>query len=55
MVWETPDPQWWTARGYALLRADTRGTGASPGPMQLFGPGDAEDFYDVIAWAAAQP
>jgi uncharacterized protein len=55
MVWETPDPEWWTARGYALVRADTRGTGASPGRMQLYGRKDAEDFYDVIEWAAAQP
>lgn len=55
MVWETPDPRWWTARGYALVRADTRGTGASPGQMQIYGPKDAEDFYDVIEWAAAQP
>jgi len=23
MVWETPDPEWWTTHGYALLRADT--------------------------------
>ncbi|MEJ2864428.1 CocE/NonD family hydrolase [Actinomycetospora flava] len=55
MVWETPDPEWWTARGYALLRADTRGTGASPGRLDLYGPQDAEDFYDVVEWAAEQP
>ncbi len=29
MVWETPDPDWWVPKGYALLRADTRGTGKS--------------------------
>ncbi|MEJ2889560.1 CocE/NonD family hydrolase [Actinomycetospora aeridis] len=55
MVWETPDPEWWTARGYALLRADTRGTGKSPGRMDLYGPKDAEDFYDVVEWAGEQP
>lgn len=55
MVWETPDPVWWVARGYAILRADTRGTGASPGDLDLFGPRDAEDFYDVIEWAGTQP
>lgn len=55
MVWETPDPGWWVPRGYALVRADTRGTGKSPGVMDLYGPKDAEDFYDVIEWAAAQP
>jgi predicted acyl esterase len=55
MVWETPDPVWWTARGYAVLRADTRGTGASPGRLDLYGPQDAEDFHDVIEWAGTQP
>ncbi len=55
MVWETPDPVWWVARGYALVRADTRGTGKSPGRLNLFGRRDAEDFYDVIEWAADQP
>ena len=52
MVWETPNPRWWVPRGYALVRADTRGTGKSPGRLDLYGPKDAEDFYDVIEWAA---
>ena len=55
MVWETADPGWWVPRGYALVRADTRGTGKSPGMMDLYAPRDAEDFYDVIEWAGAQP
>ena len=55
MVWETPDPEWWVPRGYALVRADTRGTGKSPGRLELYGAKDAEDFYDVIEWAAVQP
>jgi len=55
MVWETPDPEWWTTHGYALLRADTRGTGKSPGRLDLYGPKDAEDFYDVVEWVATQP
>jgi uncharacterized protein len=55
MVWETPNPQWWVPRGYALVRADTRGTGKSPGRLDLYGPKDAEDFCDVIEWAAGQP
>ncbi len=55
MVWETPDPEWWTARGYALLRTDTRGTGKSPGRLDLMGPKEAEDFHDVVEWAAGQP
>ena len=55
MVWETPNPEWWVPRGYALVRVDTRGTGKSPGRLDLYGPKDAEDFYDVVEWAAAQP
>jgi predicted acyl esterase len=55
MVWETPNPDWWVPKGYALVRADTRGTGKSPGRLDLYGPKDAEDFYDVIEWAAVQP
>ena len=55
MVWETPDPEWWTAQGYALVRLDTRGTGASPGRLDLYGPKDVEDFYDVVEWAGEEP
>ncbi|GAA4860143.1 CocE/NonD family hydrolase [Actinomycetospora straminea] len=55
MVWEMPDPEWWVPRGYALVRVDTRGTGQSPGRLDLYGPRDAEDFHDVVEWAAAQP
>jgi predicted acyl esterase len=55
MNWETPDPEWWVPRGYALIRIDTRGTGKSPGPLDLYGPKDAEDFHDAVEWAAEQP
>lgn len=55
MVWETPNPVWWVERGYAVVRADSRGTGKSPGDLELFGPKDAEDYYDLIEWAGTQP
>ncbi|PFG51004.1 hypothetical protein ATK36_6270 [Amycolatopsis sulphurea] len=55
MVWETPNPQWWTERGYAVVRADARGSGKSGGRLDVFGRTDAEDCYDVIEWCAAQP
>ncbi|MCD2193162.1 CocE/NonD family hydrolase [Actinomycetospora endophytica] len=55
MVWETPNPLWWVPRGFALVRIDTRGTGKSPGRLDLYGPRDAEDFHDVVEWAAEQP
>ena len=38
MVWETPNPEWWTERGYAVVRADTRGTGKSEGRLDPLSP-----------------
>ena len=54
-VWETPDPAWWVDRGYAVVRADSRGTGRSPGRLDVFARQDAEDFYDVVEWCGIQP
>lgn len=53
-VWETPSPEWWTARGYVIVRADSPGTGKSPGTLDLLGPAEVEGFYDVIEWAGVQ-
>ncbi len=55
MVWETPNPEWWTERGYAVVRADTRGTGKSEGRLDPLSPKDADDFYDVVEWCGTQP
>jgi uncharacterized protein len=55
MNWETPDPTYWVPRGYALVRADSPGTGKSPGVADVFGPVEHHAYYDVIEWAAAQP
>jgi uncharacterized protein len=54
MVWETPNPEWWTERGYAVVRADTRGTGKTQGPADPFSKRDAEDYYDLIEWCGTQ-
>ena len=54
-VWETPSPEWWTTRGYAVVRADSPGTGKSPGTLDLLGPTEVGGFYDVIEWAGLQP
>ena len=53
--WETPNPEWWVPQGYALLRVDQRGIGASPGFLRTLDHQEATDFYDVIEWAAIQP
>ncbi|MBA2682834.1 MAG: CocE/NonD family hydrolase, partial [Ktedonobacteraceae bacterium] len=53
--WETPNPDWWVAQGYVVIRVDQRGIGASPGHLDLFSRQQGEDFYDAIEWAAVQP
>lgn len=55
MNWETVNPDWWVPQGYAVVRVDQRGTGGSPGRMELNGPQEYDDLYDAIGWAAAQP
>jgi len=43
------------ARGYAVVMADARGTGASFGHQDvMFSPREIADFGEVIAWAAKQ-
>lgn len=53
-AWETPDPVYWTARGYIVLRADERGLGQSPGLLDTMSRGTSECFFDVVEWAAEQ-
>lgn len=53
--WETPDPETWVPKGYVVVRVDIRGVGASPGLLNPFLRRSAEDYYDAIEWAAAQP
>jgi predicted acyl esterase len=54
-LWEGPDPAYWVPRGYACLFVDARGTGRSEGKGAAFGPQTANDYAEVIAWAADQP
>lgn len=53
-AWETPDPVFWTRHGYAIVRADERGLGQSPGILDTMSKGTSECFFDVIEWAAEQ-
>ena len=55
LVFETPDPEMWIPHGYALVRVDSRGSGKSPGRLDVNSPAEFRDFYDAIEWAAAQP
>ncbi|KAL4735880.1 Alpha/Beta hydrolase protein [Aspergillus similis] len=53
-AWETPDPAFWTGHGYAVVRADERGTGQSPGKLDTMSRGTSDAFFDVVEWAADQ-
>lgn len=55
LAWETVNPVWWCARGYACVRVDSRGTGKSPGRADLSSYQEAVDFYDAIEWVARRP
>jgi uncharacterized protein len=52
--WETVDPEKWTARGYAVVRVDARGTGRSPGFMDPWSLRERHDYYNAIEWAGVQ-
>ena len=54
-AWETPDPAFWTGNGYAVVRADERGCGQSPGRLDSMSRATSDGFYDVVEWAAEQP
>ncbi|KAF4414649.1 X-Pro dipeptidyl-peptidase [Fusarium acutatum] len=53
--WEMPDPKFWTEHGYAVVRADERGFGQSPGKADTMSRSTSEAFFEVIEWAASQP
>ena len=53
--WETVDPEHWTTDGYICIRVDGRGSGRSPGMVNVWAPREVQDFHDCIEWAAAQP
>ncbi|MGH9808659.1 MAG: CocE/NonD family hydrolase, partial [Terriglobia bacterium] len=53
--YEFPDPERFVPDGYALVRVDVRGTGRSPGFMDLLSERETRDLYNCIEWAAVQP
>ncbi|KAK3378387.1 X-Pro dipeptidyl-peptidase C-terminal non-catalytic domain-containing protein [Podospora didyma] len=54
-AWETPDPVYWCREGYAVVRADERGLGQSPGLLDTMSRGTSECFFDVVEWCSEQP
>ena len=53
--WESPDPNFWVASGYAVANMNLPGYGSSAGPPSVFSQGQAKAYYDAIEWVAAQP
>ncbi len=53
--WEVVDPEKWVPDGYVCIRVDSRGSGRSPGRMEVWSPQEAGDFYECIEWAGVQP
>ncbi|KZM28346.1 uncharacterized protein EKO05_0010458 [Ascochyta rabiei] len=53
-AWETPDPGYWTAQGFVVVRVDERGAGQSPGKLDTMSRGTSEAFFDVVEWCAEQ-
>lgn len=52
---EGPDPAFWVEKGYVVLNPDTRGAYMSEGDISYWGRQLAEDGFDFIEWASAQP
>jgi predicted acyl esterase len=53
--YEFPDPERFVSYGYALVRVDVRGTGRSPGFMDLLSEREILDLFYCIEWAGRQP
>ena len=53
--WEVADPEKWVPDGYVCVRVDSRGTGRSPGEVDVWSRREALDFFQCIEWAAEQP
>ena len=52
--WEVPDPERWIPDGYVLLVVDSRGSGKSPGYLDIYSPRETQDYYEAIEWAGTQ-
>jgi predicted acyl esterase len=53
--WEVVDPEKWVRDDYVCVRVDSRGTGWTPGYLDVWSPRETRDIYECIEWAAGQP
>ena len=52
--WEVPDPERWVPDGFIIVVVDSRGSGQSPGYLNLYSPQETRDYYECIEWAGVQ-
>ncbi len=52
--WELVDPEKWVPDGYACVRIDSRGSGRSPGLLDVWSAREAQDIYECVEWAGTQ-
>jgi len=53
--WESPDPDFWVAAGYAVVNMNLPGYANSEGPPTVFSAHQAKCYYEAIEWIAGQP
>jgi predicted acyl esterase len=52
--WESPDPNFWVANGYAVVNLNAPGYAGSEGKPTAFQNSQAKAYYEAIEWVAAQ-
>jgi len=52
--WEVPDPERWVPDGFIIVVVDSRGSGQSPGYLNLYSPQETRDYFECIEWAGTQ-
>jgi len=56
IITDTPNPEVITSRGYAYVKTDVRGTGASHGTRQIpFSEEEVKDGSEIVDWIISQP
>lgn len=51
---ESPDPGFWVPQDYIVIKVALRGSSKSNGVLSPWSKREAEDYYEVIEWAAQQ-
>lgn len=51
---ESPDPGYWVPNDYVVVKVALRGSAGSNGVLSPWSKREAEDYYEVIEWAAQQ-